>query len=266
MSNNDVDLHGNIMVREEEINLIYDGPSFKGKMEISHLASQLKSTEFVIKEIISELYKQKKFKKKADVKIFLTLKNGSFEQIIFILFNNPLISNTIAGSIIALFTYFLTKENNSNIINIENLINNHYLAKNLYQIIVPLEHENDILKLISSDRNINLLISSKDKLLFKDALEDLKKNVTIEIYDESFFGYLSIVDIDKNKFGFTLEGTRQHIPITFEIEPSLDEIRNILGYRLKIDARAIYEEKILKELEIHHHELKTRTNLKDFEE
>ncbi len=53
------------MVREEEINLIYDGPSFEGKMEISHLASQLKSTEFVIKEIISELYKQKKFKKKS---------------------------------------------------------------------------------------------------------------------------------------------------------------------------------------------------------
>lgn len=167
---------------------------------------------------------------------------------------------------IALFTYFLTKENNSNIINIENLINNQYLAKNLYQIIAPLEDENDILKLISSNQNINLLISSKDKLLFQDALEDLKKNVSIEIYDESFFGYLSIVDIDKNKFGFTLEGTRQHIPITFEIEPSLDEIRNILGLRLKIDARATYEEKILKELKIYHHELKIRTNLKDFGE
>lgn len=93
---------------------------------------------------------------------------------------------------------------------------------------------------------------------------DLKDNVTIEIYDESFNGYLSIVDIDKKKFGFTLEGTSQHIPITFNIDPSLDDIRNILGYRLKINAIATYEDKNLKKLEIYKYELKKRKNLNDF--
>ena len=264
MVNNDIDLHGNIMAHEEEINLIYDGPSFDGRMEISHLTSQLKSTEFVIKEIVSELYKQNKFKVHADVKKFLTLKKSSFEQMIFILFNNPLFANAIGGSIVALFTYFLVKEKNNDIIYIENLINNYPLVKNLNQIIAPLEEKGDNLKLISSNPNINLLVSAEDKILLDDALEDLKDNVTIEIYDESFYGYLSIVNLDKNKFGFTLEGTSQHTPITFDIEPSLDDIRNILGYRLKIDARATYEDKKLKNLEIYNYELKTRKNLNDF--
>ena len=166
-------------------------------MKISHLISQLKSTEFVIKEIISELYKQKEFKKQADVKIFLTLKKGSFEQIICIIFNNPLFANAIGGSIVALFTFYLTKKKNNDIFYIENLINNYPIAKNLNQIIVPLEEKNDTLKLISSNPNINLLISSGDKLLFSDALEELKENIRIEIYEESFYGYLSIVNIDK---------------------------------------------------------------------
>ena len=53
----ETDLKRNILVRGEELEIIYEGPSFDGKMEVPHLISQLKSVEFIIKEIVNELYK-----------------------------------------------------------------------------------------------------------------------------------------------------------------------------------------------------------------
>ncbi|MBI4167714.1 MAG: hypothetical protein HY515_02040, partial [Candidatus Aenigmarchaeota archaeon] len=56
----ETDLRGNILDRGDELEIIYDGPSFDGRMEIPYLIEQLKSTEFVINEIINELQKSNK--------------------------------------------------------------------------------------------------------------------------------------------------------------------------------------------------------------
>ncbi|VUT27924.1 MAG: hypothetical protein SYNGOMJ08_00481 [Candidatus Syntrophoarchaeum sp. GoM_oil] len=260
----ETDLNGHFLVREEEINFIYEGPSFEEKMEISHLTSQLKSTEFVIKEIVSELYKQKKNKNQKYVKIYLKLKKGSFQEIIFILFNTPVVATIIGGCIVALFTYFLTKKKNNEIIDIGNLINNYSLAKNLNLIVVPLEKEKDEFKLISSNPEINITLSLEDKIQLSGALKELKEKVAIEIYKEEFFGYLSVIYLDKEKYRFTLEGTDRAIPAIFDNKPSLKEIKEILGFRLRINARATYEEKELKKIEIENYEIKRRENLNDF--
>src|SRR3989338_8891829 len=138
MAEHETDLKGNHLIRKEELKIIYEGPSFDGKMEISHLSNQLKSTELVIREIVSELYKQKGLKNPKDVKIYLQLKKGSFQEIITIVFNNPIIANIIGGCIVALFTYFLTKKKDKPNCDIktEDLINNYFFIKNLNQIII----------------------------------------------------------------------------------------------------------------------------------
>jgi len=261
----ETDIKGNHLVREEELNIIYDGPSFDGRMEISHLSNQLKSTELVIREIVSELYKQKRLKNPKDVKIYLQLKKGSFQEIITVIFNNPIIANIIGGCIVAIFTYYLTKKKEKPECHIktENLVNNYIFVKNLNQIIIPLG-EKDKVSIISSNPSIRTTISHNEKNVFNSELRELKEKVAIEIFEEEFFGYLSIVDIDKEKYGFTLERTNQHIPVFFDIKPTLDEIRKILGYRIKIDARATYEEKELVKLDVQSYELKRRKNLKDF--
>ena len=104
------DLSGRTIAEEQELKIIYDGPSFNGQMEISDLTNQLKSTESIIKEIIGEIYKQKKFKEKVDVKIYLKLKRGSFKEIISVVLNNPITTQVISGCLIALFINYLNKK------------------------------------------------------------------------------------------------------------------------------------------------------------
>ena len=67
------DLNGNILTRKEEINIIYDGESFKNQMEISSLTSQLKATESIIKDLVSEMYKQKKTTESNKNKVIILL-------------------------------------------------------------------------------------------------------------------------------------------------------------------------------------------------
>ena len=83
----ETDLRGNQLVRGEELEIIYEGPSFDGRMEVPYLISQLKSTEMVINEIINELYKSKKLSNPEQIKLYLKLKRGSFQEIISIVFN-----------------------------------------------------------------------------------------------------------------------------------------------------------------------------------
>jgi hypothetical protein len=265
MKEYETDLKGNKLVREEEINLIYEGPSFEGKMEISNLVSQLRSTEFVIKDLVSEAYKQKGIKKPEETKIYLRLKKGSFHEIISVVFNNPTTAHIIGGCIVALFTYFLTKKNGSECnIKIENLTKNYTFTKNLNQIIAPLEDKKDTIKIVSSNPKINKKISLPEKKIMNKILKKLKESLAFEIVEEEFFGYLSMLDLDKGKYAFTLEGTDKHTPVVFDDKPSLREIKKILGHRLKINARATYEEKELKKLDISEYEIKRRKNLKDF--
>ena len=159
--------------------------------------------------------------------------------------NNPTTAAIIGGCIVALFERLLSKKDKGEInnIKIESLVNNYLIIKNLNQIIAPLEDKSDRLEIISSNPKIRTSLGMDEKKRIILELKELKEKVAIEIYQEDFFGYLSIVDLDKEKYGFTLEGTNQHIPLIFDNKPTLDEIRNILGYRIKITARATYEEK-----------------------
>jgi hypothetical protein len=258
------DLQGNSLTREEEINFIYEGSSFENRMEISSLTSQLKATETIIRDLVSEMYKQKGLKKPEETKIYIKLKRGSFHEIISIIFNNPTTAAIIGGSVVAIITHFLNGEKKKSDIKIENLINNYTFAKNINYLINALEDKSDKLKIISSNPNLNVEVSFDNKNKIRANLIELKKQVAIEVYQEEFFGYLSVLYLDKEKYKFTLEGTDKAIQTEFDESPTLKQIKELLGFRLKINARATYEEKELKKIEIESYQIKTRKNLNDF--
>ena len=71
MNEFDTNLDGELLVKKEELKIIYEGPSFDGQMEINNLTSQLSSTEKIIKEILAQLKKDKKISLDLEeVKIF----------------------------------------------------------------------------------------------------------------------------------------------------------------------------------------------------
>jgi hypothetical protein len=195
------------------------------------------------------------------------LKRGSFHEIISILFNNPLIASIVGASIVTLLEHLLKRKKDdlsSGDVNIDNLINNYYLIKNINQIVIPLEKDTDTVKIISSNPSVNISINQDRKKILKETIRELKEQIAIEIYEEEFFGYLSVIYLDKEKYRFTLEGTDKSIPAEFDQNLSLDKIREIIGMRLKIKAHATYEEKELKKLDISNYEIKRRINLNDF--
>lgn len=262
----ETDLHKNILVRGEELEIIYDGPSFDGKMEVPHLISQLKATENLINQIISELYKEKRLDNPNEIKLFLKLKRGSFQEIISIVFNHPLTIAIVGGCIVALFEMILKKnERNNSTIKIDNLVQNINIVNQVNQVIYPLQHEQDKITISSpSNNNIKAEIVFNDKQVIKELLRKLQEEVLIEIYEEDFFGYLNMVNIDRVSFGFTLEGTNKHIPVSFSDKPQLNDIKQILGERVKIKANSTYRNKELAKLEIISYEKKDRKNLNDF--
>ena len=251
----------------EEITIIYEGPSFKNKIEIGDLRVQLKSTESLIKDLIDELYKNKQISINSNnIKIYVKLKRSSFQEIISIVLSNPIVIGIISGCVVALVNQLLNKKNNPPIKNkIENMTNNFYIVESVNYIVSPLHQRGDKIKISSvSDPNINTEVIFEHKHLIDEYLKQLNKDSIFETFEEEFFGYLSRVNIDKNNFGFTLEGSNKHIPVTFESRLNLTDIKNILGERVKIKARATYKNKELYKLEIKEYELKKRKSLNDY--
>jgi hypothetical protein len=260
---NQKDIKGNLLYEREEITLVYEGPSFDGKMELPKLTSQLQATENVMKELINELYKQKKLSHVEKTKVYLELKKGSFEEIISIAFNHPLTISIVGGSVLALFNKLLNKKGNSSQIDITELSNNYGIINNFNMIIAPLDKGGDrlVINLPSEDKQV---ISQKDKKIISDNINKIRKqeDTTFEVIEEEFFGNLNSVNVKEGKFGFIQEGTTKIIPAKFDKEPSLEEIKQILAERLKIQARATYNKRgEIKKIEVIDHTIKKRISL-----
>ena len=259
------DLHNNSLEKEDGIIITYEGPSFENRMEISYLREQLKSLEYLIKDLVDELYENEGLNLSSkDVKIFLKLRKGSFEEIISIIFSNSIVSGIISGCVVAFFSKLVNKKKECEH-HIEKLVNNFYFVKNAHIIVNPLSQEGDKLKIKSRnnpENEVELLFEEKEELYKK--LREIEKESLFETYEEEFFGHLSSVNLGNSKFGFTLEGTNKPISVKFDKHLSLKDIKTILGERIKITARAKYKDKQLFKLEIIDHELKKRKTLNDF--
>jgi hypothetical protein len=268
MDNNEIQtsVNGEMLDKEEEINLIYRGPSFEGKMELPQLTAQLRSTEVIIKELVSDLYRRRKLNNPEKTKIYLELKKGSFEEIISIVFNHPL-TVCVVGTLLANIVWkYLNKEEkikDKKVIN--NISGNSNIVNNINLIFDPLQNKED--KLV-----IKLPKIQEETTISFDDLDIIKKNVRkikeetriIEIYEEKFYGILNSVNYLKEKYGFIREGTEKIIPVSFDEKLNLNEIKNILGETLQITARATFENSEIKKLDITHYKIKERKNLNEF--
>ncbi|MEK6888810.1 MAG: hypothetical protein AABW80_01750 [Nanoarchaeota archaeon] len=273
MSERKIDLDKNFLSNKDELEIIYDGPSFDGQMEISRLTSQLKSTEHLIKELVSEYYNQRGFKEEPEVNIYLKLKRGSFEEIISIILNKEIIQDVLSGCITALFTYYIMNRNKKKEerqipktqINIENIVNNIKIAQYIKHLSDPLEKEGDKIKIVSKrNPQFNTEISFDDKSLFRDRLTELESEIKIEYFEEEFFGKLRAVDLDKEKYRFSLEGGETAVPVEFKDKIDSEVIRRILDKRIKIKAVATKKNDELEMLKILHFEEKKIKTLGDF--
>ena len=264
-----LDLNGNKIVNEEELEIIYEGSSFNDRMEIPYLVNQLKSSELVIRQLIYEYYKSKKISSPGEIKIFLKIKRGSFKEIISVIFSHPLTQGVLSGSLIVLFEKILHRKDSKNIpninINVENLIVNLNFITEIKNIVSPLQNEKDKVTISSNiDENLKIEINYSDKIIIKETLKKLEQETAVDIYEEDFFGYLGMVNLYKEKYAFTLEETSKPIPISFFEKPELKDIKDILGERIKIKANAYYRNKELTKLDIIQYEKKERKNLRDF--
>ncbi|CAD7769671.1 hypothetical protein FHEFKHOI_01713 [Candidatus Methanoperedenaceae archaeon GB50] len=267
MGDDQTDLKGNILVSQDELYFVYEGPSFNGKMEMPSLINQLKSTEFLIREVIRTLYEQIKLSEPENIKLYLKLKHSSFTEIIEIILNHPLSISIIGNCVVALFNKLFNKKGKEakTEINIENLTNNLTFVKKIDNIALPLQKEGDKLTVYSpKKKEIKTEIKFKEKEMIKEILKKLQEEVTVEIYEEEFFGYLYMMNIDRGTLGFTLEGTNKHVPVTFISQPDLDELKSIFAEKLWIKANATYRNKELEKLEIKEYRVKTRKSLNDF--
>lgn len=266
------DLKGNFLSNKDEIKIIYEGPSFDGQMEISNLTTQLKSTEFLIKEIISEYYQQRGYKEKADVKIYLKLERGSFEEIISIILDKEVLRGIVIITFGTLLGYYLSRkkeekarETPKTSIKIEKMVNNIKIVNNLKHIIDPLEKKGDRIRIVSTKKpKMDTKITFPDKKIFKDALKELESEVKIEYSEEDFFGKLRAVDLDKEKYRFSLEGNEAGVPVSFEKGIDSKTIRQILDKRIKIKAIATQKNEELEQLKILDFKEKRRKSLTDF--
>lgn len=251
----------------EEITIIYEGPSFNNKIELNDLRTQLKSTEYLINDIVDELFRNKASPVDSKgIKIYLKLKRGSFAEIISVVLTSPIAEGIVIGCIIGIFNHFLNRKNKGPTkVNIENMTNNFLFAKNVDKIVSPLHQKGDKVKMISEiNPKISTEVIFEEQGYIKEYLKELDKSSVYESYEEEFFGYLSRVNIDTDKFGFTLEGSNKKVPVIFVSHLNLRDIRNILGERIRIKAIARYKNKELCKLEIEEYEIKKRKTLKDF--
>jgi hypothetical protein len=259
-------LNGDIVSTQEELYFVYDGPSFNGKMEIPSLIHQLRSTEILLNEVIKILQKERKIKEHDNIKLYLKLKRGSFQEIIQIILNHPMSVGIISGCIVVLFDRLLSKQKKSKCqINIENITNNITIVKEIDNIFYPLKDKKDKLIVYSPvKKEIKTEIEFNEKEILKGVIKKLEEEILVEIYEEEFFGYLYLINIDKGTMGFTLEGTNKHVPISFINPPSKEELKKVLFEKIKIKANATYRNKELSKIDIIEYNIKKRKNLFDY--
>jgi hypothetical protein len=242
-------------------------------MEIAHLTSQLKSTEILIKELVSEYYSQRGFKEVPEVKIYLKLKQGSFEEIISIILDKEVIRDVISGCLIALFAFYLANRGKKKEevvypktqINIKTMVNNIKIINNIKPLSEPLEKEGDKIRIVSK-RNPEAYteISFLDKPVFREKLKEIESELKIEYSEEEFFGKLRAVDLDRETYRFSLEGTQNSVPVEFNEKINSGTVGHILDKRIKIKAIATKRNDELESLKILDFKEKEIKTLKNF--
>ncbi len=255
-------LFGEKIIKKDSIEIIYKGPSFKNKMEIKHLHTQLEAIENIVKDTVDVLKNNRKTDfGSRDIKIFLKLKRGSFGEIIEIIFNNPVFQYVIGSCITATYIYFLTNRNNKNKNfqrEIDDFEKDKNFKSNMKKIVSPVSVDGDQINIIGSNNSV--IIKQEQKENFYRSLEDLdeKKLLKNGEFEEELEGVIRKLDLDAPRnyyFGFNIKNGPTKIPTSVKGEFHFNNYRDIIDEPVKIKAKVRYKDGKITYIEILEYQL-----------
>ncbi|MFZ3076939.1 MAG: hypothetical protein WA139_00620 [Candidatus Aenigmatarchaeota archaeon] len=266
----DKNLYGKEVTREEQLKIVYEGPSFEGKIEINDLADELEAIDSLIRTVINELAKRRITAYNSDniQDIYVSVKKGSFEQYISIIFTNEEFRSYLITFILFFISYFQSKKTEENLIKkiekqgeiITELVKKlaHRKIKYIHK---PLRQEGDIAKFLYDEKEL-LRISFEDKDKIDKRIQEEEDKIEIEELDQELIGYLSAVNIDTNKFRFHIETINTSAPAILNF--SLEDIKELLGKRVKVQAKVYIKLDRIEKIRILSYEEVKKKSLNDY--
>lgn len=233
----------------------YDGPSFKGEMEIGAASKEIAAFERCIEIAIIVLKQEKKLPKDFELKVFVSaFEHGSFKHWVKWANDNPGASSVLAalvGSVIAgtipligqITAAALSNPNGEVISKISNsthlklLTDPEYLAC-VSDIANPLSQEGDSMCLREPTPEKPVIVTFREKPNYLVPVPQEKPEEIQESYGE-VFGRIISMDIDayKNQIEFKVEGKGERIRCTLPEEMNINNYTHLLGKWVNISGR-----------------------------
>ena len=254
-------LFGEKVKKEDNFEVIYEGPSFENRMELNVLHHQLESLERIIKKTTDILKETGKINfGSKDIKIFLKVEKGSFREILQVILTNPITYGVIVGCIVSIFTHFLNRRSKQDItfekeVNILKEDNNFKL--DVKEIVSPISIKGDQVNIIGDNNQV--IIKQEQKEDFFRSLQGIEGSELLKNgeFEEELKGVVRKLDLDafaNNYLGFNIDDGPSKIPTSIRGEFNLNDVKEIINEYVKIKAIVRYKDDEIKHIEILHYE------------
>ncbi len=252
MADNQINLNGKKVAKEDFFVLKYDGSSFDNhRMELHSFSKQITAVEKMLKETINTLNEKGKIQDTAkDTKYYMECRQGSFETIIFILFANPVVTGVVSSCIYDYFKYMVNKTKSPKYEKeVESMINNKVIRKSTKDVFSPCVTDSDKVTIIHGDVTNNIIMGDKEREQIETHIKEIEEKLPIQEFEEELIGEIRKVDgtktdglkdLDKVKLGFVVEGEQDVTEVSFEKGIKEDELRKIIFNRIKINGISTY--------------------------
>ena len=252
MANNQINLNGKKVTKEDFFVLKYDGASFDNhRMELHSFSKQITAVEKMLKETINTLNEKGKIKDTAkDSKYYMELRQGSFETIIFISFANPIITGVVSSCVYDYFKYMVNKVKSPKYEKeVESMINNKVIRKSTKDVFSPCVTDSDKVTIIHGDITNNIIIDGKEREKVESHIKEIEEKLPTQEFEEELIGEIrkidgtktdGLKDLDKVKLGFVVEEKQDSIEVTFEKGITEEELRKLIFNRIKINGISTY--------------------------
>lgn len=252
MADNQINLNGKKVAKEDFFVLKYDGASFDNhRMELHSFSKQITAVEKMLKETINTLNEKGKIKDTAkETKYYMECRQGSFETIIFILFANPVVTGVVSSCVYDYFKYMVNKVKSPKYEKeVESMISNKTIRKSTKDVFSPCINDSDKVTIIHGDVTNNFIIGKEEREKVESHIKEIEEKLPINEFEEELIGKIVKVDgtkadglkeLDKIKLGFMVEEKQEVIEVSFENEIKEDELRKIIFNRIKINGISTY--------------------------
>lgn len=237
----------------EEFTLIYSGPSFNSGVKIDKLINNLNSIQNLIYTLsdVNKEYKKSIYGRENILQIRVLPKNGTFEEIIQVVFANPEMAYAIGGALLAIFLYLLSRRDttqsenrlNERLDEIEEVIARGQ-SKNIQGLYNPLEKKEDSLTLVENGEE-KVKVNADQKKDLDDSISKIEKEIELEESTEELEGYISAINIDTNWSKFHANSMTAAYSLGFDIP--IPKLLSVVGRQIKAQMKVTkFKHKIIR--------------------